>query len=107
MATGQISCNDADLLSGNTILRYKYLELFYHVPTYSKNLYRSSFKILDGTLQKNLSNKHGTGSESATTSTTKVLDGKEVVQIRLLITMINIMLNVCYSYTKIEMKRFD
>ena len=74
MATGQISCNDADLLSGNTILRYKYLELFYHVPTYSKNLYRSSFKILDGTLQKNLSNKHGPSSESAANNTTKARD---------------------------------
>ena len=76
MATGQIGFNDADMLSGNTILRYKYLELFYeyHVPAYSKNLYRSSFKILDGTLQKNLSNKHGPSSESAANNTTKARD---------------------------------
>ena len=74
MATGQISCNDADLLSGNMILRYKYLKLFYHVHTCSKNLYRSFFKILDGTLQKNLSDKHGPSSESATNNTTKARD---------------------------------
>ena len=77
MATGKISCNDADLLSGNMILIYKYLKLFsyqYHVHTYSKNLYRSSFEILDGTLQKNLSNKHGPSSESATNNTTKARD---------------------------------
>ena len=52
MAIGQISCNDADMLSGNMILRYDYLKLFSiklckyenHVNTCSKNLYRSSFK---------------------------------------------------------------
>ena len=44
MAIGQISCNDADMLSGNMILRYDYLKSFNHVNTCSKNLYRSSFK---------------------------------------------------------------
>ena len=48
MAIGQISCNDADMLSGNMILRYDYLKSFCkqinHVNTCSKNLYRSSFK---------------------------------------------------------------
>ena len=28
MAIGQISCNDADMLSGNMILRYDYLKSF-------------------------------------------------------------------------------
>ena len=51
MAIGQISCNDADMLSGNMILRYDYLKLVSkqvkfenHVNSCSKNLYRSSFK---------------------------------------------------------------